>query len=140
MSLLAWWYEQPARGAAFVLEHAMRIALVVVRVLAALGGCIAIFASLVLLLMVLAGLAFVSIWLIVVSLTTPMRAWAKRMGEFSADQTAVRLGYGPQLVEVFQAFIARDAHGGRPEEVRDRLLSTHPSHTDRIKRVHALLR
>jgi Zn-dependent protease with chaperone function len=140
VSMLAWWYALPARGAAFVVGLAVRLVLAVGRVLAVLGGGIAMLASLLLALMILTAFAFLSLWLILVPLTAPLLAWADRLGEVHADQTAAQLGYGPYLVEVLRIWISMDGHGGRPDGLRARLLATHPSHTDRIRRLQQLLR
>lgn len=138
--MLAWWYALPARGAAFLVGLAVRFVLAVGRVLARLGSGIGALASLLLALMILTAFAFLSVWLILVPLTAPLTAWASRRGEIHADRTAALLGYGPHLIDVLHTWINMDGHGASPGGLRARLLSTHPSHTDRIRRLHDFLR
>ena len=107
---------------------------------AVLGSGIGALASLLLALMILAAFAFLSVWLILVPLTAPLTAWASRRGEIHADRTAALLGYGPHLIDVLHTWINMDGHGANPGGLRARLLSTHPSHTDRIRRLHDFLR
>jgi STE24 endopeptidase len=140
VSLLAWWYALPARGAAFLVGLTVRVVLGVGRVLAVFGGGVAALASLLLALMIILAFAFLSIWLILVPLTAPLLAWVSRLGEIRADRTAAMLGYGPHLIELLHTWIAVDGDHGRPAGVRDRLLSTHPSHTERLRHLHALFR
>lgn len=139
VSMLAWWYALPARAAAFLVGLAVRVVLAAGRVLAVFGGGIAALGSLLLALMILTAFAFLSIWLILVPLTAPVLAWASRLGEIRADRTAALLGYGHHLVDLLHVWI-KENRGTHPGGLRDRLLSTHPSHTDRIRRLHELLR
>lgn len=139
VSMLAWWYALPARGAVFLIGLAVRFVLAVGRVLAVFGGGIAVFASVLLALIILAAFAFLSVWLMLVPLTAPLLAWVSRLGEIRADRTAALLGYGPHLIEVLHGWINRDGHGAHPGGLRERLLSTHPSHTNRIRRLHEFL-
>jgi Zn-dependent protease with chaperone function len=139
VSMLAWWYALPARGAAFLVGLAVRLVLAVGRVLAAFGSGIGALASVLLALMIFTGFAFLSVWLVLVPLTAPLLAWASRLGEIRADRTAALLGYGPYLVEVLHTWTSMDGHGTNGG-LRARLLSTHPSHSDRIRRLHDFLR
>jgi Zn-dependent protease with chaperone function len=140
VSMLAWWYALPARGAAFLVGLAARFVLAIGRVLAVFGSGTAALASLLLALMILAAFAFLSVWLILVPLTAPLLAWASRLGEIRADRMAALLGYGPHLIEVLHIWINMDGGGAHPGGLRGRLLSTHPSHTDRIRHLHEFLR
>ncbi|GAB3450865.1 M48 family metalloprotease [Actinophytocola sediminis] len=140
VSMFAWWYALPARGAAFLVGLAMRLVMWIGRTLSPAGGGIAALASLLAALILLTGAAFLSIWLILVPLTAPLMALASRHSELRADRTAARLGYGPQLIEVLQRWIGVDGSGARPAGLRQRLLSTHPAHTERIRRLNEFLR
>lgn len=138
VDILAWWYALPARGAAFLAMLALRSILAVAHVFARWGGGAGALVALLLGLFVLTLLAFLSLWLLVIPLITPLLAWARRLGELSADRTAAYLGYGPHLVDVLRRWIAVD--GQRPETLRQRLLATHPSPTNRIRRLQDLRR
>jgi Zn-dependent protease with chaperone function len=138
VGILSWWYALPARGAAFLVGLAVRFVLVVAELFARFGGGVGALMALLLSLIVLTMLAFVGFWLLLIPLTAPLLAWVSRIGERHADRTAAELGYGPHLVEVLHRWIA--AGGQRPESFRARMLATHPSPTDRINRLHGLLR
>jgi Zn-dependent protease with chaperone function len=138
VAILSWWYALPARGAAFLAILALRIVMVVANGLARFGGGVGALAALLLSLFVLTMLAFLSFWLLLIPLTAPLLAWASRLGELRADRTAAQLGYGHHLVDVLRRWIAA---GGQPREtVRARMLASHPSPTNRIRRLHDLLR
>jgi Zn-dependent protease with chaperone function len=138
VSMLAWWYALPGRGAAFLVGLAVRFVLAVGRVLAMFGGAVAALAALLSALMILTAFAFLSIWLVLVPLTAPLLAWASRLGEIRADRTAAQLGYGPHLIDVLHTWITM--YGNHPGGLRQRMLATHPSDTDRIRRLHEFLR
>lgn len=92
---LAWWCALPSRAAAFVGGLAIRFVLTVGRVFLAFGNGLAYLAALFLALILLTAIAFVSFWLLLVPLLSPLLAWASRLGEYQADRTAAQLGYGP---------------------------------------------
>lgn len=138
VAMLSWWYALPARGAAFLVLLAMRIILTVAGALTRFGAGMGATAALLFTLAVLTALAFLSFWLLVIPLTAPLLAWASRLGELRADRTAANLGYGPHLVELLYRWNV--ASGQRREPLRARLLSSHPSPTDRIRRLHGFLR
>lgn len=136
VGILSWWYALPARGAAFLAKLALRAILAVAESLARFGGGVGALAALLLSLFVLTALAFLSVWLLLVPLSTPLLAWASRLGELSADRVAASLGYGPHLADLLHRWAAAGGH--RPEPLRKRLLATHPSHASRIQRLRAL--
>lgn len=135
VSTLAWWYALPARAAAYLVILAIRLVLFIGRIFAAFGGGLGAFASLLFVLMLMVVLAYLSFWLILIPLTAPLLAWSRRLGEYHADRTAAMLGYGPGLIDMLRMAAARGSHDGRGVGFRDRLLSSHPSHTDRINRL-----
>jgi STE24 endopeptidase len=138
VGILSWWYALPARGAAFLARIALRFILAVAEGFARFGGGVGALVALLLSLIVLTMLAFVGVWLLLIPLTAPLLAWASRIGELRADRTAAELGYGPHLVEVLHRWIT--AGHQRQESIKARMLATHPSPTDRIHRLHGLLR
>lgn len=140
VSMLAWWYALPARGAAFLVGLTVRFVLAVGRVFAAFRNGIGALVMLMLALMIFVMFAFVGVWLLLVPLTAPLLAWASRLGETRADRTAALLGYGPHLIDVLHIWINRAGRRVRGGGLRERLLSTHPSHADRIRSLHEFLR
>lgn len=62
-----------------------------------------------------------------------------RQSEFEADQRAVRLGYGQELIAALRAVI-RYGGGGRPIGWRARLTTGHPPARTRVARIDAMLR
>lgn len=136
VGILSWWYALPARGAAYLTVLALRGILFVAESLARFGGGVGALAALLLGLSVLTGLAFLSVWLLLlIPLVAPLLAWASRLGELSADRVAASLGYGPHLAELLYRWNAASDH--RPDPLRKRLLATHPSHASRIQRLRA---
>jgi STE24 endopeptidase len=131
VSMLAWWFALPARGAAYLLGHAFRIVRYAGRALASYGDALGALGALLIALILLTALGFVSVWLIVLPLVAPLLAWANRLGEYRADHTAALLGYGPMLAEVLRAW--QEPRPGRLA----RLLASHPPHADRIARLVA---
>lgn len=137
VSTLAWWYALPARAAAYLVILAIRFVLFIGRIFAAFGSALGAFASLLVALMLMVVLAQLSFWLILIPFTAPLLAWSSRLGEYHADRTAAMLGYGPGLVDVLRLLMTMDSsHDGRGVGLRDRMLSSHPSHADRINRLH----
>jgi len=130
-STLAWWYAIPARVATFVILLGVRFVLFIGRIFAAFGAGLAAVVSVLIALTMLAAVAFVNFWLILVPLIAPLLAWANRMGEFKADRIAARLGYTSELMDVLQLWQQATATGPRPG-IRARLLTSHPSHDARI--------
>ncbi|HWM05886.1 MAG TPA: M48 family metalloprotease [Actinophytocola sp.] len=128
VSTVSWWFALPARAAAFVLGRAFRFVIEVGR---AGGGGLGVFAALLFALILLSALAFVSLWLILTPLLTPLLALATRLGELRADDTARALGYGPGLVHVLRAW----DRPGHPAGWWRRLVATHPPHAERIARL-----
>ena len=133
---LAWWYALPSRAAAFVGGLAIRLVLAVGRVFLAFGNGLAYLAALFLALILLTAIAFVSFWLLLVPLISPLLAWSSRLGEYRADRTAAQLGYGPALVLAFRR--CQHAEAGNADGLKARLLSTHPSFADRIRRLETI--
>jgi STE24 endopeptidase len=138
VDVLSWWYALPARGAAFLAMQALRIILAVASAFARVGGGVGALVALLLSLLVLTMLAFLSIWLLLVPLISPLLAWARRLGELSADRVAASLGYGPHLADLLQRWFT--AGQQRPASLRTRLLATHPSPATRIQRLRGLMR
>lgn len=142
VSRLAWWYALPVRGAAFFGGLAIRFVLAVGRVFLAFGSGLGYLASVLLALILLTAIAFVSIWLLLVPLISPLLAWASRLGEYRADQLAAQLGYGPGLIQACRRwqFVEAKANDRYASGLKARLLSTHPSLADRIRRLETMPR
>lgn len=138
VDILSWWYTLPARGAAFLTMVALRVILAVASAFARVGGGVGALVALLLSLLVLTALAFLSVWLLLVPLISPFLAWARRLGELSADRVAASLGYGPHLVDVLHRWFSAGAQP--PEGPRSRLLATHPLPATRIRRLQGLTR
>ena len=132
---LAWWYALPIRAVAILGGLAIRFVLAVGRVLLAFGSGLGALASLLLALILLTAIAFVSFWLLLAPLISPLLAWASRLGEYRADQTAAQLGYGPGLIQAFRRWQYAEAGEQHASGFKARLLSTHPSLADRIRRL-----
>jgi Zn-dependent protease with chaperone function len=126
VSMLGWWFALPARGAAYLLGHAFRFVRYAGRALAAHGDALGALGALLIALILLAGLAFVSLWLILLPLISPFLAWASRLSEYRADRTAVRLGYGRELTAILHGW--REPRPG----LWARLLASHPPYQDRV--------
>jgi STE24 endopeptidase len=129
ISMLAWWFALPARGAAYLLGQAFRFVGYAGRTLAASSDVLGAVGALLIALILLTALAFVSFWLILLPLISPLLAWASRLAEYRADRTAYELGYGPALAEVLRSW-------GEPRSgLVARLLATHPPHHERAARL-----
>lgn len=135
VSRLAWWYALPSRAVALLGGYAIRFVLAVGRVFLAFGSGLAYLAALFLALILLTAIAFVSFWLLLVPLISPLMAWASRLGEYQADRTAAQLGYGPGLIQAFRRWQYAEARDQHAAGLKARLLSTHPSFADRIRRL-----
>ncbi|WP_018683327.1 M48 family metalloprotease [Actinokineospora enzanensis] len=133
VSLLAWWYELPARASIFLVRWAVRLVLMVGNVFARFGSGAGALASVLLALLLVFGLVVLNPWLLLMPLLSPLLAWSSRLGEYRADATAARLGYGPALVDVLSGWLAAE-RGKR--SLRVRMLASHPSTSDRIRRLH----
>lgn len=133
ISLLVWWLELPAR----LLTRLVRLLALVVpyvgRAFAAFGRSVAVLVTVLLSLGILTALAFLDPWLLLAPLLGPVLAWSKRLGEYRADLVAARLGYGPELIALFKDWIT--LHRGDERRLWARLLSGHPAHIDRIRRL-----
>lgn len=134
VSTLAWWYALPARAAALLVGYAVRFVLAVGRIFQAFGNGLGALVSVLAALLLLTVLMFLSFWLLLIPLTAPLLALASRLGEFQADRTAALLGYGPALVQVLTMWLTSGDTGQRIG-VRARMLASHPSHADRIRRL-----
>lgn len=137
ISLLRWWYELPARATILLARLLALVVVSVARFFVPFGRVVAVLASVLLTLGLLTGLAFLNPWLLVIPLLSPVLAWSRRLGEYEADRTAARLGYGQVLVQVLSAWLAES--GGDRRRWRDRVFASHPAHIDRIKRLRELL-
>ncbi|HYQ63658.1 M48 family metalloprotease [Actinophytocola sp.] len=135
---LAWWYALPSRAAAFLGGVAIRFVLAVGRVFLAFGNGLAALAALFLSLILLTAIAFVSFWLLIAPLIAPLLAWSSRLGEYQADRTAAQLGYGPGLIRAFRRWQYAEAGDLHAAGLKARLLSTHPSLADRIRRLETI--
>lgn len=133
VSLLAWWYELPARGSILLVGLAVRAVLWVGDVFGRFGSASGVLASVLLALVLLFGLVVLNPWLLLMPLLNPLMAWSSRLGEYRADATAARLGYGPALVDVLSAWLSAERGGRRP--LRARMLASHPATADRIRRL-----
>ncbi|GLZ41764.1 M48 family metalloprotease [Actinokineospora sp. NBRC 105648] len=137
VSLLAWWYELPARGAIFLVALAMRVVLFVGNVFARFGSAAGALAASLLSLVILAGMVWLNPWLLLMPLVSPLMAWSSRLGEYRADATAARLGYGPALVDVLSGLLTAEQRTRRP--LRVRMLATHPAAAERIRRLRSAI-
>ncbi|WP_424184225.1 M48 family metalloprotease [Actinokineospora sp. G85] len=133
VSLLGWWYELPARGVILLVGLVAKGVLAVGRFFARYGGAAVVLASVLLVLIMLAGVVWLNPWLLLIPAMAPLVAFATRMGEYRADRAAAALGYGPALQDVLKGFLA--AAGGDQRTIRARLLASHPAHVDRIRRL-----
>ena len=129
VSTLAWWFALPARGAAYLLRQAFRFVRYAARALATYGDALGAIGALLIALILLAALAYVSVWLVLLPLVSPLVAWASRLAEYRADRTAQQLGYGTALAEVLRAW------GAERAGFWARLLATHPPHRERVARL-----
>ncbi|WP_084467528.1 M48 family metalloprotease [Actinokineospora inagensis] len=135
VSLLAWWYELPARASIWLVGLATRAVLLVGRVFARFGSAAGALASVLVSLVLLVGLIALNPWLLLMPLLSPLLAWSSRLGEYRADATAAGFGYGPALVDVLSGWLA--AEHGRRRPWRVRMLASHPATADRIRRLRA---
>lgn len=135
---LEWWYALPIRAVAFVGGIAIRFVLAVGKVFLVFGNGLAALASVFLALILLTAVAFVSFWLLLLPLISPLLAWVSRLGEYHADRTAAQLGYGPALLRVFRRWEYDEAGDPHAAGLKARLLSTHPSLAARIRRLEAM--
>jgi len=135
---LEWWYALPIRAVAFVGGLAIRLVLAAGRVFLVFGNGLGVLASVFLALILLTAVAFVSFWLLVLPLLSPLLAWVSRLGEYHADRTAAQLGYGPALLRVFRRWEYDEAGDPHAAGLKARLLSTHPSLAARIRRLEAM--
>jgi Zn-dependent protease with chaperone function len=138
VSWLAWWYALPSRGAAFLGGVAIRVVLAVGRVFLVFGNGLGYLAALFLAIIMLTAIAFVSFWLLLAPLISPLLAWVSRLGEYHADRTAAQLGYGPALIQAFRRWQYAEASDRHADGLKARLLSTHPSLSDRIRRLEKI--
>ena len=135
-SLLRWWYVWPARLAATLVGFVIQIVLVIGQVFLRFGNVIVAMASVVVALLLVVFLFAASPWLLLVPVIAPLLALTSRQAELRADRVAAELGYGPPLLDVLHRWV-REGH----DEVRDRagfrarMLASHPSCGDRIRRL-----
>lgn len=126
-SMLAWWFALPARGVAWLVRQAVRLVVSIARS----GDLVGVLGALLLALALLTGLAYLSLWLVLMPFVSPLLAWAARVGEYRADLIAARLGYGPELVGVLRTWVSLEGERG----LWRRVLATHPPHLTRIARL-----
>ncbi|MCG8920549.1 M48 family metalloprotease [Actinokineospora sp. PR83] len=133
VSLLGWWYQLPARGAIILVALVAKGVLAVGRFFGRFGGAAVVLASVLLVLVLLAGVVYLNPWLLLMPLLAPVVAWSSRLGEYRADRAAAALGYAPALRDVLKGWLA--AAGGDRRTWRARVLASHPAHVDRIRRL-----
>lgn len=129
VSMLAWWFALPARGVAWLVRQVLRLVVSIART----GDLVGVLGAILLALALLSGLAYLSLWLILMPFVSPLLAWAARVGEYRADRIAARLGYGAELVGVLRTWVALE--GARVTGLWQRVLATHPPHLSRIARL-----
>jgi Zn-dependent protease with chaperone function len=129
VSMLAWWFALPARGVAWLVRQVLRLVVSIARA----GDLVGVLGAVLLALALLTGLAYLSLWLILMPFVSPLLAWAARFGEYRADRIAARLGYGAELAGVLQTWISLE--GARVSGLWQRVLATHPPHASRIARL-----
>jgi STE24 endopeptidase len=134
VSMLAWWFALPARGVAWLVRQALRLVVAVARSSTARSGdLVGVLGAILLALALLTGLAYLSLWLVLMPFVSPLLAWAARVGEYRADRIAARLGYGPELVGVLRTWVSLE--GAPVTGLWQRVLATHPPHLSRIARL-----
>ncbi len=127
VSMLAWWFALPARGVAWLVRQALRLVMRIARS----GDLVGVLGAILLALALLTGLAYLSLWLILMPFVSPLLAWSARVGEYRADAIAARLGYGPELVAVLRTWVSLEGE----RTLWQRFLATHPPHLRRIARL-----
>ena len=127
VSMLAWWFALPARGVAWLVRQVLRLVVSIARS----GDLVGVLGAILLALVLLTGLAYLSLWLILMPFVSPLLAWSARVGEYRADGIAARLGYGPELVGVLRTWVSLEGERG----LWQRFLATHPPHLRRIARL-----
>lgn len=147
LSMLAWWYALPARGAGRLVLLAARLVAWVWRSVelldptrdrtaprSRLGSGLGLVAATLMAFTMLMLLAALNLGLLLLPLIGPLLAWTSRMAEYRADEVAARLGYGPELAEVLAAWQRAEGHH-RPTW-RDQLFARHPPTGERIGRLY----
>ncbi|MFV5997637.1 M48 family metalloprotease [Streptomyces sp. NPDC056231] len=135
------WYEFPARCFLAVLQV---LTVTVLRILYAFSGCgflIGLFIAVAIPLSwfwmgVSRGSLFLQIIMLGPIVAPVLSAWVDRQAEFVADSHAAELGYGPDLIEVFDRELD-ESSGTEAEEGGwlSRLFSTHPPMAERIRAI-----
>lgn len=140
ISMLKWWYGIPARLVVWLVGLVVRFVLAVGRLFLAFGNTAVALGSVVVALVLLLLLFVVNPWLLLAPVLAPLLAWSSRRAELHADRVAADLGYGRSLLEVLRGWL-RDGHDEARARagLRARMLASHPSCADRIRRLETRL-
>jgi Zn-dependent protease with chaperone function len=136
--LLARWCALPAKLAVVVTRLVIVVVVWLGRLFAYLSNGVSILVAGVTVVILLAALLTLNPWLIIAPILAIGDAAASRKGEFAADRTAARLGFGPDLLLVLRSFMANE-HSSTPDRLRSRLLASHPPLPTRLARLERLL-
>jgi STE24 endopeptidase len=144
--LLAWWFSRPLYWIRALARLALRIALPILHFVSKLNGLVALLGYLFIIglyLSVLIGIARGAIWawetswpsVVVLALAWTLAPVINRQAEYRADRMAVRLGYGPALVDVFRDWIYQGLGDHYPRGLRALYTASHPPLHARIRRI-----
>ncbi len=140
LTMLAFWYSLPARGALAVVKLLFKL----IKTVPVLGCMIVGFFFVAYLGVIVAMLMFnesllTPLLYFTPLLAAPLLAWLGRWSERNADRTAAELGYGPKLIEVFYGWQVRGHDAGRPAgNLRGDVFATHPRISERIRALEKL--
>ncbi len=131
--VLAWWYGKPAQ---FVLRLVMLVFYALLAIARGTFGCFG-------LLIALAFLAFlivpaVALYLVLGGSTLLLRLLGRRT-EFEADEYAIDLGLGKEMIEALRHLQGGDGEVIEKQSFIDRLTATHPPLSERISRAEGEL-
>ena len=89
----------------------------------------------------LAGLLTIVSWVFLATITVSQRIGnvLGKGAEFTADESVVEMGFGPQLRRALSVVVA-DGRGERARDWRERMLTAHPPARTRVARIDARLR
>lgn len=147
--LLAWWFSRPLYWIRRLARLVLRIALAILRFISYLNALVALvgylfIGSVYLFVLISIGRGIFWAWetswpaVVLLALAWILAPVMNRQAEYRADRTAVQLGYGPALVDVFRdwQYLGFDDH--RPRGLRALYLASHPPLHARIRKIEKL--
>lgn len=148
--LLTYWYSLPGRLLVLIFKWITFGGLILARVIAAVFDRTGLISCLLLIpiygfsICWLGYIAFalysIHPALLLLFVSPLVGAWFSRYSEKRADRVAADLGFGPQLIEVFQAWMYQGMDIARKQAgVRANLLASHPSLASRIRALEKYL-